>query len=191
MNPMPPKLYGQLKTHKNGLPIRPVVAYYTDSTYLLAKHLAKWFRAYSSFSPAFSVRNSSEVATLLMNRAFLPNVTLCSFDISSMYSCIPVLKSIGYMCEILSQNNVPNEVIQEFEQLLLLCLKENLCTYNNVIYKFPDGLPMGGPLSCLVADVFMDYFERHLFNTFYTPHVIVWTRYVDDVLCLEWHGSFT
>lgn len=105
-----------------------------------------------------------------------------------MYTCIPVLKSIEIMCNILSNKNIPQDTIQEFRHLILLCLKENLCMYGNVIYQFPDGLPMGGPLSCLVAEVFMDYLEHKLFETFCTPHVVEWIRYVDDILCV-WNGS--
>jgi len=47
---------------------------------------------------------------------------------------------------------------------------------------------MGGPLSCLVAEVFMDYLENRLFETYNTPQVLEWIRYVDDVLCV-WEGS--
>jgi len=33
MNPSFPKIYGQVKTHESGYPIRPVVAFYTDPTF--------------------------------------------------------------------------------------------------------------------------------------------------------------
>ena len=59
------------------------------------------------------------------------------------------------------------------------------------IYKFPDGFPMGGPLSSLVADIFMDDLEtRFLSSEPLSPHIRHWSRYVDDVLCV-WHGSRT
>ena len=47
---------------------------------------------------------------------------------------------------------------------------------------------MGAPLSSLAADVFMDQFERNLFQSSSSPNVLKWFRYVDDILCI-WNGS--
>jgi len=49
MNPAFPKIYGQVKTHKSGYPIRPVVAFFTDPSFHLAKFLTEWFRTTSKF----------------------------------------------------------------------------------------------------------------------------------------------
>jgi len=44
MNYALPRLYDQITTHKPSNFIRPIVAFYTDPSYLLAKYLASWFR---------------------------------------------------------------------------------------------------------------------------------------------------
>jgi len=82
MNYAPPKLYGQLKTHKEGFPVRPVVAFYTDVSYRLAKFLSSWFTLHSAFTPAFTIPNSISLASKLQNQQFPPDSIIVSFDIS-------------------------------------------------------------------------------------------------------------
>ena len=48
-NPSSSKKFGQIKTHKAGHLIRPMVAFFTDPTFKLAKYLANWFLAMSGF----------------------------------------------------------------------------------------------------------------------------------------------
>ena len=51
-----PPLYGQLKTHKENLPIRPVVASYTNPAFLLSKFLASYFTDVTSFEALYSIK---------------------------------------------------------------------------------------------------------------------------------------
>ena len=55
MNPAFPKIYGQIKAHKNDLPIRPVVAFYQDPMFNLTKYLADWFMCMSQFNPSHTI----------------------------------------------------------------------------------------------------------------------------------------
>ena len=46
-----PCLYGQLKTHKSDMPVRPVVTCYTSPTFLLSRFLVNWFQRLLISSP--------------------------------------------------------------------------------------------------------------------------------------------
>jgi len=93
------------------------------------------------------------------------------------------------MTSILQSKKVHQDLINEFRSLITLCLSNNLCVFKGKKYRFPDGLPMGGPLSSLVADVFMDDLESSVLDSHpNSSSVRFWTRYVDDVLCM-WRGS--
>ena len=106
-----------------------------------------------------------------------------------MYTNIPVDITISYLCDILKDANVYHDTINDFRKLITACLNTNICSFRNVIYRFTDGLPMGNPLSSLVADVYLDRFERDLFsNSMYNSSILHWFRYVDDILCI-WTGS--
>jgi len=51
---------------------------------------------------------------------------------------------------------------------------------------------MGSPLAPLVAEVFMDAFEREIFDSgsVLIQNIRYWHRYVDDVLCM-WSESIS
>ena len=61
-----------------------------------------------------------------------------------------------------------------------------MCTvYNGKKYEFPDGFPMGAPLSTLVADIFMDKLEQDVIRNFSSDRCIrYWARYMDNILCI-------
>ena len=47
---------------------------------------------------------------------------------------------------------------------------------------------MGGPMSSLIAEVFMDRLECWVLNRYQNSgNILLWYRYVDDILCL-WPG---
>jgi len=91
------------------------------------------------------------------------------------------------MLDLLHKNRVSKIAIDEFKRLITLCIGKNICAYRGTTYEFPDGLPMGAPLSSLVADVFVDHFENKLFSGNLFPNVLKRFRYVDDILCI-WNG---
>ena len=70
------------------------------------------------------------------------------------------------MADILLQRGIDPEVVGEFRDLLSVWLKYNLCVYQFEKYEFPDGLPMGAPLSMLVADIYMDRLEQDIIGNF-------------------------
>ena len=79
MCPNPPRLYGQIKIHKAGYPIRPVIAHYTDPTYHLAKYLKAWSTTITDFTPPCSVKNSIQLSSLLHNTTYSKTARLISF----------------------------------------------------------------------------------------------------------------
>ena len=68
-------------------------------------------------------------------------------------------------------------------QLLDLCLNTTYFVFREKFYQQKDGCAMGGPCSPLVANAYMEYFEK---RTLYSaPHLPrIWKRYVDDTCCV-------
>ena len=79
--------------------------------------------------------------------------------------------------------------MKEFHHLISICLKQNVCVFKGKTYKFPDGLPMGGPLSMLVVDIFMGKLKTDILGAGgASQYIKFWTRYVDDIILCIWRG---
>ena len=59
----------------------------------------------------------------------------------------------------------------------------------------PEGLPMGSPISSILAEIFIHHFEQtHILNeqnNEYANKILYWYRYVDDILLIEPPGSIS
>lgn len=182
MNPMPPKLYGLIKVHKEGNPIRPVVSYINSPLRQMAIELNKIFKNLTNFTPSHSIRNSVELTNKLKDITLPENSLLASFDVSNMFSNIPYTDCLEIIKKILDAKNInviiKNEIITLFE----LCLSENYFQFENTFYKQKQGLAMGSPLSPLMAELFMEEIEKTIFESPLSQKIFFWYRYVDDIL---------
>jgi hypothetical protein len=197
MNPSVPKLYGLIKTHKEGFPIRPVVSFVASPTYNLSRCLKEWFINNTDFIPKYAIKNSCDLVEKLCSPNLPPpppTSKVNSFDINGMFTNVDVTLSINYMCDILRESGVDADTISEFKGLISVCLMTNICQFRNTTYQFSDGLPMGGPLSSIVSEVFLDRLEGELFAvdhprfSGFAKDIYQWHRYVDDILCI-WTGD--
>lgn len=78
---------------------------------------------------------------------------------------------------VLSEFHFPRFEIGDFISLTRSRLLQNSFTYNGVFYKVSDGLAMGNPLSPILTDLYMHYFETKLFDLLDLPSYVL---YVDD-----------
>jgi hypothetical protein len=163
-----------------------VVAFYTHPAFLVGKFLAKWFVSHTGFTPEHAIKNSRELVDLLQNQRFPVTARLFSFDATNLFTNVPVADTIKLMVDMLTKKNIATQPqIAEFRALIKKCVEHNICLFKNKIFKFPDGLPIGGPFSSLLADVFLNNLEESILNNFPVGHrVTFWIRYVDDVLCV-------
>ncbi len=55
-------------------------------------------------------------------------------------------------------------------------------------YEQVDGAAMGSPISAVVANLYMEFFEKEALNS--TPvKPVLWKKYVDDTFCLVKKGG--
>ena len=186
MNPVPPRLYGLPKIHKPNIPIRPVVSYINAPCYLMSKHLNSEFRKLTSFKPKHSLLNSSDLISKIQNTHIPHNAKLVSFDVTSLFTSVPVSATLELTDNFLSRSKVNPVLAFEFMKSFRTCISQNYFKYDDQYYLQKDGLPMGSPLSPLFADIFMDNFETNLLASKnpIVNHVKFWYRYVDDIVCL-------
>ena len=65
--------------------------------------------------------------------------------------------------------------------LLQTCLKTTYFVYDGTIYTQNEGAAMGSPVSPIVANLFMDWFEEFALQSFLFK-ITFWKLYVDNKL---------
>ena len=190
MNPRTPLLYSLVKLHKTGHPIRPIITSISSSTHKLAQFVLNFFNEHIKFSPRYGILNAAHLINNLESVDLPNDFTMLSFDVSNLYNNVPVRESIRLARKIVVDRLDDEEIANTIEELLTVCTDQNFCQFNNKLYKYSDGLPMGGSLSGLLADIFLDSLEKDLLDVKndVNGRVLVWQRYVDDVLVL-WEGG--
>ena len=56
--------------------------------------------------------------------------------------------------------------------------------FDGSFYGQIDGVVMGSPLGTVLANLFMDYHEANWLQAFRDCEIILYRRYVDDIICL-------
>ena len=181
-----PKMYGLPKVHKVGTPCRPIVSQINSPTYNLAKWLSDVcspFRRHTSIiKDTFSFIN-----TLKDISFFNDNEVMASFDVSSLFTNIPLNETIDLLLnKVFQDKNIFHGLNRkEFRRLLNICCHDCVFSFNNFFYKQVDGIAMGSPLAPLLADIFMNHLcETSVANSTYEFLPRIFYRYVDDTFVI-------
>lgn len=184
MNPHPPLLYGLPKIHKNPLKMRPVVSYIGTSVHQLAQKASKLFHMYTSFKAERSIQNTQELVDKIKIVDVPPSAKLVSFDVVQLFNRIPPREVQTIAENIILKSKFENTKKLELITMIEICLSHNFLQYKNTIYSDPNGLPIGSPLSPLMAELFLDHLETKIFDNPHASQIVYWYRYVDDVIAL-------
>lgn len=150
------QMYGLIKVHKTGYPIRPITAACAAPGFTLAK-LFTSIISEVFFEDGFHVRNSSSFVERLMDLNLKEFEQMISFDVISMFTNIP----IDHMIELISERkdeifSTYNIEFDLFKEIMIFLLKEcAVFSWNNCTYKQRDSLAMGSPLSPILAKILM------------------------------------
>lgn len=182
-NPVLPRMYCLPKIHKEGKSMRPIVSCINSPTYLLSKYLSSSFSSLPNQQENFSVKNSYEFINKIKAIELSEHETLVSFDVTSLFPSVPVELTLGYLKDLLLNNDLDNEEVDQYVNLAKLCMNHNFFQINNKFFQQNEGTAMGNSLSPFMANLFMGRFETDLKNQLvYFPRI--WIRYVDDVFAI-------
>ena len=170
-----PRLYGLAKVHKDGTPLRPIVAFPGSAYEPVAKKIAHWL----SFVPECRINTSSDkIAKELSSNKLSDNQSLISFDVVSLYTNVPVKESIK-VCADLLFNKMS---IQGVEKETFIKLAELACC--NVVFSTHqgyhiqhEGLAMGSPPAPHLANGWLSTFDKTIQGNSTLYH-----RYMDDII---------
>ena len=112
---------------------------------------------------------------------------MCSFDVQSLFTQIPLAETINIIIDLVFENNQYFHSFnkKQFKELLELATLNSYFIFNDKLYKQVDGVAMGSPLGPTLANIFLNYNEKIWLNicpTNFKPNY--YKRYVDDTFVL-------
>ena len=160
------RFYGLPKIHKPDVHLRPIISVCGTSTYKLSKFLTKslWWYTGKNFS---FVKDSKGLAESLKGKSINTDETLVSFDVSTLFTSIPVPLALEVINRKLT-DHISQDGIQDVLEhptispktlitLLELVLSKCMFSFQQKFYKQLQGADMGSPVSPIIAYIDMEY----------------------------------
>ena len=160
---MCPKFYGLPKIHKPDTPLRPIVFSCGSVTYGVAKELTKILKPLVGKSP-HHINSTQDFVEQTRHITLAPGECLSSFDVCALVTSVPVDPALKVIKDLLDKDLTLKErtvlTVEDMTLLLEFCLKNTYFSFQGQFYEQVEGAAMGSPVSPIVANLYMEYFEQ-------------------------------
>ena len=180
------RMYFLKKLHKTPHGIRPIVSSCSGPTERVSAFIDHIIKPLVPNTPSY-IKDSPHLISLLENTPIPQNAILATIDVSSLYTNIPQDEGTDACLNTIQMTEaspIPTSILRKLFDIVLKC---NVFSFNGQAYQQIQGTAMGTRMAPSYANLFMDRFER-AFLAQETIQPLVWTRYIDDILCI-WTGS--
>lgn len=178
-----PLMYGLPKTHKEGTPLRPILAMNTSPVHPLAKWLVTILQPLRDSLANYITKDSFHFADEIKD-INVANQLMVSYDVQSLFTNIPLEETIDLIIDAAEQKLFPCPTHPtNLRKLLELCTKDVQFQFDGELYRQTEGVSMGSPLGPILADIFLG----HLENTSLKKDIQgcrFYKRYVDDIFLI-------
>ncbi|XP_068210135.1 uncharacterized protein [Palaemon carinicauda] len=173
---------GNVKTHKNSFPLRPIISQCPTPIYYLAKRLNSLISPYVSYN--YSIDSSAEF--LSKQEGHPSSGKIVSLDVESFVTNEPVGETIDLILErVYRDPSTPtlNNPEEAFHTLLEICTrKDAFTTHRGQMYMQKNGVAMESPHGVLFASSYMEVVEERVFSQILHPDMYV--KDIDDTFVM-------
>ena len=155
-----------------------------SSHHELGKWLAGLLQSVLERFSSHCISDSFTFAKIIQNLEIDPNVFMCSFDVSSLFTKVPLNETIKICSDALYDDSDLQPLISKdvFAELMKSATTSVEFSFNKTMYKQTDGVAMGSPLGPALANIFVGYYEEKLFSQKQKPPA--YYRHVDDTFAI-------
>ena len=183
-------LYGLPKIHKLGNPLRPIISAIGCFNYHLAKFLVPVLAPLTTNQ--FTIENSSSFNNDINSLNYHRPVTMCSFDIESLFTNVPLHETTDLIVNNTSTAQLESFGLNKkvFPKLLDIAAHHSVFSFEGSLYTQVDGVSMGSPIGPSYANSFLCHHETTWLNDCpisFKP--IFYKRYIDDTFLIFEHQS--
>ena len=140
----------------------------------LAKYLSSLLKPVLTLYSSNCIRDSFTFADIIKTSNLDPfSVFLCSFDISSLFTNVPLAETIQICADALYSSEHPPAPFprQIFVELTEMATSSVEFSFNDIMHRHIDRVAMGSPLGPALANIFVGYYESKLFQTTSKPEM--------------------
>ena len=172
----PPRLYGLAKIHKDDVPLRPVLSMPGSPYHKIALQISEWLSVVEECKINSSTK---EISDSLQDIRLPIDHVLVSFDVTSLYTNVPVLEAIEHCTDLLYAGKYREPPVNRatFVELLKICSSNVIMQTNEGYFRQIDGLAMGSPPAPHLANGWLSKYDQEI-----KGDAKLFTRYMDDIL---------
>ena len=130
--------------------------------YGVAKVLAKVLTPLVGKSP-HHIQTTRDIVNRLKEVTLLPGECLCSYDVTALFTSVPIGPALEIKDLLEQDDTLQDRTVlsaQNITELLGFCLHNTYFSFQNKFYEQVEGVPMGYLGSPIVANLYMEHFER-------------------------------
>jgi hypothetical protein len=180
-----PEFHAIPKVHKKPWALRPIVPSHSWVTSRLSEvvdHLCRPILAHMTWV----VDSTKSVVATLDKVRIEPgkNVWICTGDVVAFYTNINAsqcAKTVAKAWEFFQPESKINA--RTISQMIRFVMDNNLFSFQEDIWKQLNGLAMGTSCAPVLANIYAAFFERRCHATT-SSGVLMYVRYIDDILCI-------
>ena len=115
-------------------------------------------------------------------------VIITSYDVTTLFTSIPPNDAINITKEYLESDTTLKDrtalSIDDIIECVELCLQTTYFSNNGRYYRQMHGCSMGAPISPILANLVMEWFEQKALTSYTGTTPRLWLRFVDDTFVI-------
>lgn len=165
--------------------MRPIICDSNSTTNRLAKYMLPMLQKLersleSTATSSLAVAYDIEWLNKTHHHLISTNTKLATVDVDSLFTRIPQDQLLDIVSHLFTEEHLlQGEELLKFIHFLKIIIKHNTFKVNEDTYLQQIGLPMGGPLSGTLANIYLGFLER---QTYLQTNIALYKRYMDDII---------